>query len=131
MKMKKLLNQLLVWMVVCFAVLLAGCSKNWEGTYKFKSMRYEESGMTVEVEAGEEVMGMLTLTEDFAVLTLNEDGTATMVINFGEEMTQEGTWQKDENGKLALTFDGSTETFECDGKTVSFEMEGAYIVLEK
>ncbi len=131
MKMKKLLNRLLVWMLVCCAALLVGCSKDWTGTYKFKSIRYEDSGMTVEVEAGEEIMGMITLTEDFAVLTLNDDGTAIMTINSGEEMKQEGTWKKDENGKLALTFEDSTETFECDGKTISFEMDGMSIVLEK
>lgn len=149
--MKKLLNRLLVWMLVCCAALLVGCSKDWTGTYKFKSIRYEDSGMTVEVEAGEELMGMITLTEDFVVLTLNDDGTAIMTtklweetkqegtwkkdencrLALTEETRQEGTWKKDENGKLALTFEDSTETVECDGKTILFEMGGVSMVLEK
>ena len=83
------------------------------------------------MEAGEELMGMITLTEDFVVLTLNDDGTAIMTTKLGEETKQEGTWKKDENGKLALTFEDSTETVECDGKTILFEMGGVSMVLEK
>lgn len=37
-----------------------GDSKDWAGRYTFKSRRYEDRGMTVEVEAGEEIMGMIT-----------------------------------------------------------------------
>lgn len=134
---KKFLLRFVLCMFTCFSLFLAGCVIPFggltkiEGTYKFQKMTYQQGGMTMELEAGEEFMGMLTLSEDFAVLTLNEDGSAEMTINAGVEQTVTGTWEKVENGQVAITLDGDTETVNCDGVTIQIEEEGMLLVLAK
>lgn len=95
-------------------------------------MSYTENGMSIELEVGEKFMGMLTLNEDFAVLTLNADGTAVMTINSGSENESSmGTWAKAESKTIALKFDDETTTCSCDGKKIEFEMDGIKLILEK
>jgi hypothetical protein len=111
---------------------LTACAGAVEGTYKFKKLTYQEGGMSIELEVGEKFMGMMTLSEDFAKITLNQDGTVVATIQAGEEAeTSTGTWVKAETGKIALTFNGKTETCDCDGKTLSMEVNGMKLVLEK
>ena len=82
----------------CFASCGA---KSYAGTYKFESMSMGTTGMSMEIKAGEKYMGM-TLTEDFAVLELKEDGSMTLKM-MGEE-TGTGTWKNaEEKGKIILT----------------------------
>ncbi len=134
---KKFLLRFLLCMFACFSLLLSGCviklggTTKIEGTYKFKKLSYQQGGMTVELEAGEEFMGMMTLSEDYAVLTLNEDGSAEMTINANITQTLTGTWEKVESGEIALTFEGETEMATCDGKKIEMESDGMLLVLKK
>ncbi len=130
-KIKSILSVALMSVVLCFCLLFGGCSKDIEGTYKFKSMKYNQGGMTLELEVGEEFMGMLTLSEDFVTLTLNDDGTAIMSMATEGIDNQEGSWEKGNSGEIELTFDGETQTCKCDGETLTIEADGAKIVLEK
>ena len=134
---KKVLLHFVLCMFTCFTLFLAGCTfqlgglAQIEGAYKFQKMSYQQGGMTIELEAGEEFMGMLTLSADFAVLTLNEDGSASFTVNAGVEQTYTGSWEKVENGQIALTLDGETETINCDGKTIQIEEDGMLLLLVK
>ena len=88
--------------------------------------------MQIEIEAGEKFMGMMTLTEDFVKLSLNEDGTASMImLEDGETDMSLGTWIKVDDETIAITFDGDTQNCECDGENLTIESDGAKIILKK
>ncbi|MDY6023475.1 MAG: hypothetical protein SPJ19_01530 [Candidatus Borkfalkiaceae bacterium] len=128
---KRLFLLLFICVIATFSLLLTACGGKVEGTYKFKTLSYQEGGMTIELEAGEKFMGMITLTEDFAVLTLNADGSAVMTMKADGEETSIGTWTKAEKGKIVLTFDGESQTVACDGKKIEIETDGVKVVLKK
>ena len=127
---KKLFSSIMLCILFCICCLFSGCSKV-EGTYKFNKLSYIEGGVQVELEAGEEFMGMMTLSEDFMTLTLNADGTATMIMKADGEETATGTWKKVDNSNITLTFDGEPQTCAFDGKTITISMDGTTIVLKK
>lgn len=127
----------LAMFLLSFCFLFAGCSAKIEGTYKFSSMSFTEEvsgGVSVDVtvNVGEKYDDEV-LTEDYYVITLNEDGSAVfyeqneMIMNYftGESYTytnvQVGTWVNGADKTIALTFDGSSISCKYDGKTLSFE----------
>lgn len=113
---------------VVLCLCLTACSTSFSGTYKFYSMSYEENGMKIELKAGDTYMNMITLSEDYLVMTVNEDNTFTMT-SMGQ--TESGTW-KEEDGKYYLTSsDDDTLEATVSGNTVTFEMEGIKVVLKK
>ena len=129
---KKFLGTILTAIFLCVCFMFVGCSKKIEGTYKFKSMSYNEGGVSVEINVGEEFMGMVTLSEDFVKITLEESGVATVDMAMGEESeTTTGSWKSVENGKVEITFDGEPQVCACDGKTLTIEIDGQKIVLQK
>ena len=129
---RKLFFKLFICLLSIFAFAFAGCGNIVEGTYKFKYLSYTEKGVTIELEVGEDFMGILTLNEDFAVLTLNANGTAVMIIKAdGEEEPSMGTWAKADSGTIALKFDDVTMTCPCDGKQIEFEVDNIKLILEK
>ncbi|MBQ8658814.1 MAG: hypothetical protein IJ506_06730 [Clostridia bacterium] len=130
-KIKSILGVALMSVVLCFCLLFGGCEKEIAGTYKFKSMTYNQNGMNINLEVGEEFMNMITLTEDYVTVTLNDDGTATMSMAAGEIENMQGTWEKGDDGEIELTFEGETQICKCDGETLTMEEDGAKIVLEK
>ncbi len=117
---------------VVFAVLLvcmAACSTGITGTYKFSSMSMNQGGLSLQVKAGEEFMGV-TITEEAYSLTVNEDNTWTMKVNVGEEFTQSGTWEE-KDGKYLFSAEGKSMEVTLSGNTLTFEQDGAKIVLKK
>ena len=97
-------------------------------------MSYKQSGVEINIEVGEEFMGMMTLSEDFMVITLNEDGTAIMTSAAMEvRESEKGTWRTtDEDNKIEITFEGDPQICECDGKTLTIESDdGSIVVLAK
>ena len=130
-KIKKSFCILFLSFITCLVFLCSGCNVNKiEGVYKFKSMTYNEGGVSVEIKAGEKIMGMVTLSEDYITLSINKDGTATMK-NDDEEILI-GTWTKVDNKQIALTFEDEIKTCSCDGKTITIEETGeGKIVFEK
>jgi hypothetical protein len=76
-------------------------------------------------------MGMITLTEDYFTVILNDDGTATMSVMSGMQKST-GEWsESEESGKINLTFDGETQICSCDGSRLTIESDGNKIVLKK
>ena len=117
---------------VVFAVLLvcmAACSTGITGTYKFSSMSMNQGGLSLEVKAGEEFMGV-TITEEAYSLTVNEDNSWTMKVNVGEDFTQSGTWEE-KDGKYLFSAEGKSMEVTLSGNTLTFEQDGAKIVLKK
>ena len=128
---KRFFSTIAVGLLLCICFLFGGCAKV-EGVYKFYKLSYTESGVLVEIEAEEEFMGMMTLSEDYIVLTINEDGTASIKTSAtGEEVTLTGTWEKVDNETIAITFDGETQNGTFDGKTITIETDGTTIILKK
>lgn len=125
MNAKKLLISITTCLLLCFCFLFAGCTKKVDmvGTYKFYKITSEER----EVNIGDTI-GDMTLTEDFAVYTLNEDGT--LIVAMGDEISQ-GTWKKVSDTKADLIVDEDTTTVTCDGETIAVNMDGATLILKK
>lgn len=117
-KFKTLLLTSLTAIVLCFCFLFAGCGGT-AGTYKFDSM----TAMGQTVEAGD-----AGLTEDYFVVTLNEDGTAKVTEMGAPEM--EGTW-KEEGDNVIITIEGVDQTFKKDGKKLTVTMSGIELTLSK
>ena len=129
---KKVLLQVLMVILCCVVCVLTGCSGKVEGTYKFQKISYQDNGMSMEIEVGEKFMGMITLTEDYVVLTLNEDGSAVMTKGIGENAnTTIGSWIKAEEGKIALVFEDEVQLAICKGKTIEIEMGDSKLFLKK
>lgn len=126
--MKKILTVImgLILSVCCFT--LTACSTNVCGTYKFKSMSGDMNGMKIDVSVGEKLMGMITLTEDYMMLDVKEDGTCVLTLA-GEN--NPGKWEKD-GDKLKVSVDGGEErSFIIEGKSIYIENDGVKIVLSK
>ena len=130
MRTKRFLRTLVVGLFMCVCLLFSACAKV-EGTYKFKSMTYEEGGMTVELVAGEKFMNSITLSEDFMVITLGESGVVTVVSSASAGEISQGTWTTKQDKQIELTVNGETILCECDGKTLSLDIEGVKMILEK
>lgn len=117
--MKKLaatISSVIVTALLC--VLISACSNaSFVGTWKFSSMNMSGNGVSIEMKAGEDYMGV-TITEDYVILTVNEDNTFTMT-TAGEEVS--GTW-KEEGGKYVLTIDGEEDqTATVSGNELTME----------
>ena len=139
MKRTKLfLSAILAGVLSCFCLLFSGCfllpAPTIHGTYKFQSMSYKQNGVEINIKVGEEFMGMMTLSEDFMVITLNEDGTAILTTaEMDVRESEEGTWKETgEENKIEITFENDPQICECDGKTLTIKDEdSAIIVLAK
>ena len=131
MRTKRILSRVFIGVFMCLCLLFTACGKV-EGTYKFKKLSYVESGVTVELVAGEKFMGAMTLTEDFMVITLEESGVVTMISSTESGTVATGTWMKmEEKDKISITIEGDSIICICDGKTLTFELEGVKMTLEK
>ena len=127
--MKKVKGFLAAVVSAVLLVCMAACSTGITGTYKFSSMSMNQGGLSLEVKAGEEFMGV-TITEEAYSLTVNEDNTWTMKVNVGEEFTQSGTWEG-KDGKYLFSAEGKSMEVTLSGNTLTFEQDGAKIVLKK
>ena len=138
-KMKRFTMAVMTVLLVCMAfVFTSSCSvleslglgAKIEGTYKFDSLSYQQDGVTVEIKAGEKFLGLYIIEEDFAVITLNEDGTATMNIST-EATVEQGTWEKGDNNTVYITDSlGDREECFCNGRTLEFFMIEDGIVMQ-
>lgn len=83
------------------------------------------------VEAGGEFMGM-TISEDYMVLTVNDDNTFTMATNMGGtgSSSVDGTWEQ-KDGKYYFTIAGESVEFTLSGSTLTFDQEGMKVELKK
>ena len=133
-RVKHFFSAIFMGVLLCVCFLFSSCfgDAEMEGTYKFSKMTYVENGVQVEIKAGEEIMGMVTISEDFMTITLNEDGTAVMKMVEEEETEIEtGTWEEVDSETIKITFDGESQTYKCDGKTITVEEDGVKVVLKK
>ena len=85
----------------------------------------------INFETGEEFMGMFALSEDFMIITLNEDGSAVCYSSAFKEEQTSGTWTKKDGDIIGLTIDGETSTCICDGKTLTITQDEGIFILEK
>lgn len=129
--MKKLVGKIVlsVMLFLMSVMLLTGCGGQVEGTYKFDSMTYVDNGMTVTVEAGENYMNMITLTEDYITITLDEDGLATLIMS--GESPIDGSWKQKDGDKIELIFGGGAQVCDCNGKKLTIKIDGSEITLKK
>lgn len=127
--MKKFITAVAFVLVAAMScVFLVGCSSELSaGTYKFSKMSGKMQGMEIDVSVGDELMGMLKLTEDYMTLEIKEDGTAVMSV-MGE--TVDCAWEK-KDGKYYLTVDGESQEMTVKKNTISFENDGMKVELKK
>ncbi len=126
--MKKLSTIVLTLaLLACALFSLTACGKV-EGLYKFESLTYTESGISVTINAGEELRG-ITITEDFMSVELKSDGTA-ILISFGE--TNYSTWTQDGDKIKFFDEDGDQEgELTIDGDKLMVDEDGMKFVLAK
>lgn len=117
-KFKALLLTSLTVVLVCFCFLFAGCKAT--GVYKFKKMEMEFLGETVEYKVGDVMIGTGELTEDYMVVELKDDGTATYAVMGNEAL--DCTWEE-VDGKIVLK-SGEYEI-------AKFEQKGSKLIMEE
>lgn len=128
--MKKITMWLLS-LVVAVAGLCAfvACgNKDITGTYKFQSLKMTEGGMTIELKVGEKFMGLVELTEDYAVFEIKEDGTFSVSVM--EQASTSGTWEEKDGGYV-FTSNGDPISAKLDGSTLIFSEGGVEFTLKK
>ncbi|MDE7168065.1 MAG: copper resistance protein NlpE [Clostridia bacterium] len=129
--MKKVLAALVSSLaVVALCVCLAACSTSITGTWKFYKASGTVSGMEINYEVGKEIAGGVKISEDFIVLTINEDNTYEMKSAMMGEETQKGTWEQ-KDGKYYLNVEGESIEMTVKGSTLTFEQEGMKLELKK
>lgn len=114
---------------VVLCVCFAACSTSITGTWKFHKASGTVQGIEVNYEAGKEMNGV-KITEDFVVLTINENNTFEMKMAMMGEESATGTWEE-KDGKYYLTVDGESMEVTLNGTTLSFEQEGMKLELKK
>ncbi len=112
---------------VILCVCLTACSTNIVGTYKFYSMKGEDGRVKIDLKVGDSYMGMFELTEDFMVLTVNEDNTLTLS-TMGT--TVKGSWTE-ESGKYYFTIEGEKQEIKVSGSKLTMKEDGSELVLKK
>ncbi len=112
---------------VILCVCLTACSTNIVGTYKFYSMKGDDGGVKIDLKVGDSYMGMFELTEDFMVLTVNEDNTLTLS-TMGT--TVKGSWTE-ESGKYYFTIEGEKQEIKVSGSKLTMKEDGSELVLKK
>ena len=86
----------------------------------------------MELKAGEQFMGMITLSEDIMMVTLNEDGTVVITESLESvSETSTGTWTRVDEHTLEFTIDGDTQSVAWNGDTLTINEDGAKINLKK
>lgn len=113
---------------VILCMCLTACSTNVAGTYKFYSMTVKGAGIQMDLKVGDKFMDVITLTEDYMVITLNDDNTATMKV--AGATTASGTWEKD-GGKYYLVIAGEKQEFKVSGNKLTIKEDGNEVVLKK
>ena len=116
-------------LTIMLCVCMTACSTGIVGTYKFESMSMVSGGLSVEIKAGQEYMGV-TVSEDAYKLEVKGDNTFVLSINMGTEANVEGTWEE-KDGKYYFTAEGEEIEVTLDGSKVIFEQDGAKITLKK
>ncbi len=127
------MKKLSVW-TTTFAVLLAvfcvaACkgaetdeTVDYTGTYKVQTATVDYNGFTATLNLDDKFNALLLsaiLSEDSFTVTLNEDGTLALNLDFIVTASASGEWSvnaEDEN-KLDITVAGEKQTVECDGET--------------
>lgn len=126
---KAIVGMLTAALTIALCVIMTACSTGIVGEWKFESMHMSEGGVSVDIKAGEQFMGV-TINEDAFILTIKEDNTLEFKVNMGEEATVTGTWEE-KDGKYYLTIEGETQEATINGGKLTFENEGATLTLKK
>lgn len=133
-----------------FTVLLIGCLilsytsaldtfliERAVGTYKFDSIHTEEDGVSKTINKGENYyLGFyaIELTEDYAALTLNKDGTFQFTASlFGgtEETFFSGTWSRDMDKIILSCTNGEEKIYVTNKNRIILNEDGVELVLLK
>ena len=98
-------------LVLAMGIMLAACSSNAAGTYKFESLKVTQGDTVIqEMKAGED-----SITADYIVYELKDDGTFTMG-------TLSGKWTQD-GKKITLTMGSESSEGTLSGGTLTFTEE--------
>ena len=90
-------------------------------------MKGEDGRVKIDLKVGDSYMGMFELTEDFMVLTVNEDNTLTLS-TMGT--TVKGSWTE-ESGKYYFTIEGEKQEIKVSGSKLTMKEDGSELVLKK
>lgn len=129
--MKKVLAAIISSLAIAaLCICMSACSTGITGTWKFYKASGNVSGMEINYEVGTEITGGVKITEDFIVLTINEDNTFEMKMAMMGDETQKGTWEQ-KDGKYYLIVDDESVEVTLSGKTLTFEQDGMKLELKK
>ena len=129
--MKKLRKIALLLLTMAIAVVgvcsLVACG-SIAGTYKFQSLKTTQNGVAIELKVGEKFMGLIELTEDYAVFEINEDGTFSVKVM--DQDSPKGTWEE-KDGEYVFTVGNEPISAKLKGSTLTFSQEGMEFTLKK
>lgn len=130
--MKKILAGIISSLaVVALCICLTACSTSITGTWKFHKASGTVSGMEINYEVGKEIAGTgVKITEDFIVITINEDNTFEMKSAMMGNESLNGTWEE-KDGKYYLSIQGEAVEVTLSGTTLIMEQEGMKVELKK
>ncbi len=94
---------------------------DYTGQYKVDYMKVTYKSVTAELNVGDNFLLMFLLSGDSFVVTLNEDGTFTLNVDFIVQASVSGTWAVQEGNKMQFLVEGETLTVDCDGKSLSMD----------
>lgn len=121
-KLRVVCIALAIALVACMCSMMTACKPNFAGTYKFESMHMNQGGLSLDYAVGQELAPGVSITEDFMVLELREDGTAALSSQMAGTNI-EGTWTAKDNKTITLTFEGESEDCACDGSTLTMAQD--------
>ena len=110
--------------------LLRGLLDEHYGHVEVSKASGNAGGVEINYNVGDEITPGVKITEDFVVLTINEDNTFEMKMAMMGDESFTGEW-KEEGGKYYLTVDGESVEMTLSGSTLSFEQEGMKLELKK
>lgn len=131
--MKKLLTIILAVVLAVACLGLVACKQDEPtgdgsicGTYKLSSVIYEGNEITI----GSQEADSLGFTADTVVLTINSDGTATLVNIAVADGYASGTWTREGNDFI-MTVDTESQIFAISNNTITIIGDGEVIILTK
>lgn len=126
---KKLVGLMMLVVMIVSVCALAACG-GVAGTYKL----YSVTVLGHEYKLSDAADELKELGLDFSEYTmkLNSDGTVVVTMELGgEKMTEEGTWEEKDDGKVSITIGGDAQTFQVDGNKLIMESLGQKMTFKK
>lgn len=126
--MKRLRTAAALLLAVMSLACMAACGGendseivDYTGKYRVDYMKVTYGSISAELNIGDNFLLMFILSGDSFVVTLNEDETFLLNVDFIAKASVSGTWELNGDDGIALIVDGEKLIADCDGKSLSMD----------